>query len=120
MKPALAKAEGRLKLLLGISAKPPYALRFEILLALFSVPPRLVVKGPVDLPKKQKRHGAKPRALASRNFSYFETAANKSDFIKAWNCLSSVLKCNVSFELSESTVKASIAVFSTGDAFIFL
>lgn len=71
--------------------------------------------------RKNKRHGAQAPCLTSSLLTfYFETAANKSDFISDWNCLSSLLKCMVSFELSESTVIASIAVFSTGEAFIFL
>jgi hypothetical protein len=61
-----------------------------------------------------------PLCLCGELKFYFETAANRSDFIKAWNCLSSVLKCSCSLELSESTVNASIATFSTGLAFIFL
>ena len=53
-------------------------------------------------------------------FSYRDTAANRSECINDWNCLSSALKCISTCELSESTVSASMAAFSTGEALIFL
>ena len=49
-----------------------------------------------------------------------ETAANNAECISDWNFWSSLLKCSCKFELSESTVVASMAVFSIGLALSFL
>ena len=49
-----------------------------------------------------------------------ETAANSGECIKDWNFWSSLLKWTCRFELSESTVVASMAVFSIGLALSFL
>ena len=47
-----------------------------------------------DTQKQKARRFAEPRAFwtCERALVYFDTAANRSDFISAWNCLSSVLK----------------------------
>src|SRR5947209_15406850 len=52
--------------------------------------------------------------------TYRTTAANIGDSINCWKLLSSALKCTTSLFESESTVVASIAVFSVGVASIFL
>jgi len=49
-----------------------------------------------------------------------EMAANSGECIKDWNFWSSLLKWTCRFELSESTVVASMAVFSIGLALSFL
>jgi len=62
----------------------------------------------------------KSQGGSGSTFSYRDTAANRSECINDWNCLSSALKCISTCELSESTVSASMAAFSTGEALIFL
>ena len=74
---------------------------------------------PREMKKAQSRIPLCLRVSVVREL-YRETAANSSECINAWNCLSSLLKCSCNFELSESTVMASMAVFSIGVAFIFL
>jgi hypothetical protein len=56
------------------------------------------------------------KALAGE--TYFDTAANKSECSRDWNCLSSALKCICKSEPSEFTTTFCKATFSTGVAVI--
>jgi len=67
-----------------------------------------------------ERHPGRFLSFRIRTRHQCETAANSGECIRAWNFSSSLLKWSCRFELSESTVVASRAVFSAGLALSFL
>src|SRR5215469_5466715 len=69
---------------------------------------------------KVREEAVASHAQADCLLRYRVTAANIGASSNDWKLLSSALKCSTSLPESESTVVSSIAVFSTGEALIFL